>query len=82
MDAVKYAQQQNIQVNKDIVFTSYANLPITSYTTYPAIASIEQYPYRQGEKAMEMMIKIIKEDNENLAEHYYFEEVPTSLDKL
>ncbi|MDQ6608414.1 MAG: LacI family transcriptional regulator, partial [Bacteroidota bacterium] len=34
MDAVQCAQLQNIQVNKDIVFVSYANLPITGYTAF------------------------------------------------
>lgn len=61
MDAVQYAIQQNIRVNKDVIFVSYANLSITSYTAYPPLASIEQYPYGQGEKAMEIMIKIINE---------------------
>ncbi len=40
---------------------SYANLPITSYTAFPPLASIEQYPYGQGKKAMELMIKILNE---------------------
>jgi DNA-binding LacI/PurR family transcriptional regulator len=84
MDAVKYAQQQNIEVNKDIVFVSYANLPITSYIAYPPLASIEQYPYRQGEKAMELLVKILheKSQNLNLTTIYYTEEVPVTLVKL
>jgi DNA-binding LacI/PurR family transcriptional regulator len=61
MDVVQFAQQQGIQVNKDIVFVSYANLPITSYTAHPPLVSIEQYPYGQGEKAMEMMVRILDE---------------------
>jgi LacI family transcriptional regulator, repressor for deo operon, udp, cdd, tsx, nupC, and nupG len=61
MDAVQYAEQHNIQINKDIAFVSYANLPITSYTAFPPLASIEQYPYGQGKKAMELMIKILNE---------------------
>jgi len=84
LEAVKYAQQQNIEVNKEMVFASYANLPITSYTTYPPIASIEQYPYRQGERALEILIEIIakKEKYKGLPEDYYIEEIPAKLIKL
>lgn len=81
MDAVQYARQQNIEVNKDIVFVSYANLPITNYTAYPPLVSIEQYPYGQGEKAMEMMIRILNEKSRN--EHdetaFYCEEIAPTL---
>lgn len=61
MDAVQYAEQHNVKINKDIAFVSYANLPITSYTAYPPLASIEQYPFGQGNKAMELMIRILNE---------------------
>lgn len=81
MDAVKYAQQQNVQVNKDIAFVSYANLPITNYIAHPPLVSIEQYPYRQGEKAMQLLIRILNEksSNKNLSETFYTEEVPATL---
>lgn len=81
MDAVQYAQQRNLQVNKDIVFVSYANLPITSYTAYPPLASIEQYPYGQGEKAMELMIRILNEKpgKDQKPELFYTEEIPATL---
>ncbi len=81
MDAVQYAFKQNIKVNKDIVFVSYANLPITSYTAYPPLASIEQYPYGQGEKAMQLMIRILNEKtiNKNQPGVYYTEEMTTTL---
>jgi DNA-binding LacI/PurR family transcriptional regulator len=81
MDAVQYAQQLNIQVNKDIVFMSYANLPITSYTAHPPLVSIEQYPYGQGERAMEIMIKILNDKSENKSEEptYHIEEMAATL---
>jgi LacI family transcriptional regulator, repressor for deo operon, udp, cdd, tsx, nupC, and nupG len=59
MDAVQYASKNNIDIGNDIVFVSYANLPITSYTAFPPVASIEQYPYTQGEKAMRILIDIL-----------------------
>ena len=63
MDAVQYAEQHDIKVNEDIAFVSYANLPITSYMAYPPLASLEQYPYGQGEKAMQFMIELLNNKN-------------------
>jgi DNA-binding LacI/PurR family transcriptional regulator len=80
MDAVQYAQQQGIQVNKDIIFVSYANLPITNYTAFPPLVSVEQYPYGQGERAMEIMIKLLHDKTENnLTDINYLEEMPATL---
>ena len=81
MDAVQFAQQQNIHINKDIVFVSYANLPITSYTAFPPLASIEQYPYGQGEKAMEMMIRILNERKQDKTwpDKFLVEEITATL---
>ncbi|HTH30272.1 MAG TPA: substrate-binding domain-containing protein, partial [Lacibacter sp.] len=81
MDAVQYAQKHNIKVNKDIVFVSYANLPITSYTAFPPLASIEQYPYGQGEKAMELMMRVLaeKQETKTLNELFHTEELSPTL---
>ena len=58
LDAVQYAKQHHIKINKEVLFVSYANLPVTDYVAYPPIASLEQYPYLQGEKAMEILMDI------------------------
>lgn len=81
MDAVQYAEQQHIQINKDIAFVSYANLPITNYTAYPPLASIEQYPYGQGKKAMELMMKILQEKSAGgtMSQSYHVEKVTPTL---
>ncbi|RYE51544.1 MAG: LacI family transcriptional regulator [Sphingobacteriales bacterium] len=81
MDAVQYAREHGVNVNKDIVFVSYANLPITSYTIDPPIVSIEQFPYEQGLKAMTIMIKIINEKTltKEVPSQFYTEEIPTKL---
>lgn len=82
MDAVQYAQTEKININTDILFTSYANLPITSYTAFPPVASIDQYPYSQGEKAMEIMMKLLdaKYSENTKPPVYISEEVPYLLD--
>ena len=60
MDAVQYAISNNIRVNRDIAFVSYANLPITGNIAYPPLISIEQYPFAQGSKAIEVLIGLIQ----------------------
>lgn len=64
MDAVQFAMKENIKVNSDIYFASYSNLAITNYTSHPPIISIEQYPQKQGEHAMDLMIKILENNKE------------------
>jgi DNA-binding LacI/PurR family transcriptional regulator len=81
MDAVQYANQVKIKANKDILFASYANLPITGYTTHPPVISLEQYPYKQGEKAMEMIMKLLQSKYDNTSDNnkYYQEVLQASL---
>ena len=62
LDAMQYARQQKLKINKDICFVSYANLPITSYLENPPMASVEQYPYEQGAQAADMLIGILSEE--------------------
>ena len=62
---MQYANKQHIEVNKEMAFVSYANLPITSYTAYPPMVSVEQYPYSQGLKAMEMMIHLLNQKKDH-----------------
>jgi DNA-binding LacI/PurR family transcriptional regulator len=77
MDATQYAHKQGININKDIAFVSYSNLSITDYTAFPPLLSVEQYPYGQGEQAMETMIRAMKEKYP--ARQYFHEEVPATL---
>jgi len=83
MDAVQYAKQKKLRVNKDIFFASYANLPITDYTSHPPMISLEQYPVLQGEKAMEIMIKLIHQnaDNSITSNITYNEQITATLIK-
>lgn len=59
LDAMQYARQKKLKINKDICFVSYANLPIIHYLETPPMASVEQYPYQQGAKAAEMLIELL-----------------------
>ncbi|NII26995.1 LacI family transcriptional regulator [Pseudoflavitalea sp. X16] len=72
MDAVQCAMKHKRKINKDLCFVSYANLPISNYTAYPPQASVEQFPYLQGQKATEILLELLaKNDNEAGNMTYY-----------
>jgi DNA-binding LacI/PurR family transcriptional regulator len=59
LDAMQYARKMNIRINQDISFVSFANLPVCNYMENPPLASVEQFPYRQGQCATEMLLSIL-----------------------
>ena len=59
MDAVQYALKQKLEINKDITFVSYANTPVSGYTAFPPAASVEQFPYEQGQAATQMLLSLL-----------------------
>lgn len=59
LEAIKYTRNEGLKINKDIFFVSYANLPVTSYLDDPPIASVEQFPYHQAEKATGILFQLI-----------------------
>jgi DNA-binding LacI/PurR family transcriptional regulator len=75
LDAIQYTRSQGLKINKDIFFVSYANLPITSYMDYPPLASVEQFPYQQAEKATEILLQLIqsKGSDENIPQKIILE---------
>lgn len=60
LDAIQYTHKQGLEVNKDIYFVSYANLPITSYIHNSPQVSVEQFPYEQAEKATEILVELMQ----------------------
>jgi DNA-binding LacI/PurR family transcriptional regulator len=63
LDAIRYTMDAGYKINKDIYFASYANLPITTYLDYPPIASVEQFPRQQAEKASDILFNLIAAKN-------------------
>jgi DNA-binding LacI/PurR family transcriptional regulator len=57
IDAIKYAKSNGYD---HIHFTSYANLPITSYLDHPPVASVEQFPQQQAERAIDILFKLVE----------------------
>lgn len=72
LDAMQYARKMNIKINEDISFVSFANLQVCNYMENPPLASVEQFPYRQGQRATEMLLEILNSTRENgMAEKYH-----------
>jgi LacI family transcriptional regulator len=73
LDAMQYARSKKLKINKDICFVSYANLPVTHYLETPPLASVEQFPYEQGARATELLLKLI--ENKTAQENIPYENV-------
>ena len=61
LDAIQYVKSYHKEGDQNIDFVSYANLPITNYVAHPPIASVEQYPYEQAEKATQILFELMDE---------------------
>ena len=73
LDEVKFARTQKLRINKDVCFESYANLPMSNYTAFPPLASVEQLPYLQGQKATETLLELLnKKESETENNDTYF----------
>ena len=64
LDAIRHTKNAGYRINKDIYFASYANLPITSYLDDPPLASVEQFPYQQAEKATAILLELVDAKDE------------------
>jgi DNA-binding LacI/PurR family transcriptional regulator len=62
--AVKHARSLGINVDKDLQFVSYANLPIIDYMDFAPVASVEQFPYLQGQKAADILLDLLSNQSE------------------
>lgn len=59
MQAMNACRNLGIIPNKDILFVSFGNLPITAFMENPPLASVEQFAYEMGEKAARLLLKNI-----------------------
>ena len=64
---------KSIKKDKTIPVVSFANLPMSSHSVFKPAASVEQYPYLQGQKAMEVLIDVLnnKSSNESANSAFY-----------
>lgn len=59
MDAMKVVKSRGLVPNKDITFLSFANLPITDYMENGPVASVEQFPYKIGLRAGQLLEEVL-----------------------
>lgn len=64
--AMQVCKQKSIIPNKDVLFVSFANLPITLYLDNPPLASVEQFAYNMGIKATELLMNIIENPSDEI----------------
>ncbi|TPE43931.1 LacI family DNA-binding transcriptional regulator [Pontibacter mangrovi] len=57
--AKQHATELGLQINQDLEFVSYANLPMMQYMDHAPLASVEQFPYQQGQKATEILLDLL-----------------------
>jgi LacI family transcriptional regulator len=73
--AINYLRHNNMNLSEEIVFVSYSNLPLIQYMYHVPVASVEQYPYKQGQKATEILLDILKQKVDDNPENEAFYKV-------
>lgn len=73
--AMKYARKLNIDLKKELQFISYANLPLINYMDHVPIASVEQFPHKHGEKAVEILFDLINHKTTSESENMHYHKV-------
>lgn len=71
LDAIQFARNAKLKINKDICFVSYANLSVTNYLEFPPLASVEQFPYAQAKKATEILFDLFEKQKNPPSEGTY-----------
>ncbi|WP_276496640.1 LacI family DNA-binding transcriptional regulator [Pontibacter litorisediminis] len=81
LHAQKHARTLGLQVNEDLEFVSYANLPMIAYMNHAPLASVEQFPYQQGQKATEILLDLLcsKEEPQHRQQAFYKVTVESQL---
>lgn len=74
-EAVKFALNQGIEINKDILFASYANISPNKHAAYPPALSVDQYPFKQGQVSMELLFDLINKSSKFKAKESSYRQV-------
>jgi LacI family repressor for deo operon, udp, cdd, tsx, nupC, and nupG len=59
LDAMEFARKKKLKINKDIAFVTFSSQPMINYTANPPVASVEQFPYQQGQIATEILVELL-----------------------
>jgi LacI family transcriptional regulator len=79
--AINYTRQKDLNKAAKIEFVSYSNLPIIQYMNHIPAASVEQFPYKQGQKATEILLDLLQQKDDEVSENeaYYKVIIESSL---
>lgn len=60
LDAMRVCRNHGVYINQEISFVSFANLPLNMYLEEPPLVSVEQHPFKIGQRAAEILVGAIK----------------------
>lgn len=72
LDAMKVAKEKSLAINQDLFFISFANFPIWDHIENKPMASIEQFPDKQGAKAAEILFNLIHQGETGKENHIVY----------
>jgi LacI family transcriptional regulator len=64
LDAIEYLKKRNHNLLHQMEFVGFGNLPDLRYMNYPLSASVEEYPYKLGEKAITQLMQLINQQHD------------------
>lgn len=67
LDVMRIVRKKGLSVNSDLHFISFANYPLWQYMENPPMASIEQFPDKQGAKAAALLFDLMEDTSGNPA---------------
>lgn len=69
--AIKAALKLGYNLKNDIEFVSYANSPVIGFMEHPPIASVEQFPAIQGQKAIDTLLDLLSAPENEETQGYF-----------
>lgn len=57
--AMRWCRENGRTPGRDVVFASFANLPISNFMETPPVVSVEQFAYKMGSRAAEILLGIL-----------------------
>jgi len=69
--AIKSLRRLNLNLDQEIEFVSYANSSIIGFMEHPPVASVEQFPAIQGQKAIDTLLDLLNSDVNEETQGYY-----------
>lgn len=69
--AIKSLRRLNLNLDQQIEFVSYANSSIIGFMEHPPVASVEQFPAIQGQKAIDTLLDLLNSDVNEETQGYY-----------